>query len=107
MIFIDAINVKIRDGQVAKRPIYLALGVTAGGERDVLGLWAGEHSDGEGHLAVSDIDPPRRAPARTPASHPSTRGPGPRSSTAWPTGKRWHRQPAPARHPGEKAIGPR
>ena len=41
-------NVKIREGQVANRPIYLALGVTVDGERDVLGLWAGEHGDGEG-----------------------------------------------------------
>ena len=44
----DAINVKIREGQVANRPVYLALGVTVDGERDVLGLWAGEHGDGEG-----------------------------------------------------------
>jgi transposase-like protein len=48
VIFIDVINVKIRDGQVAKRPAYTALAVTVDGERDVLGLWAGEHSDGEG-----------------------------------------------------------
>jgi transposase-like protein len=48
VIFIDAIQVKIREGQVANRPIYLALGVTADGERDILGLWAGEHGDGEG-----------------------------------------------------------
>ena len=48
VIFIDALNVKIREGQVANRPIYLALGVTVDGERDVLGLWAGEHGDGEG-----------------------------------------------------------
>ena len=48
VIFIDAINVKIREGQVANRPIYLALGVTVDGGRDVLGLWAGEHGDGEG-----------------------------------------------------------
>ena len=48
VIFIDAIRVKIRDGQVANRPIYLALGVTVDGERDILGLWAGEHGDGEG-----------------------------------------------------------
>ena len=47
-VFIDAINVKIREGNVANRPIYLALGVTVDGERDVLGLWAGEHGDGEG-----------------------------------------------------------
>ena len=48
VVFIDAINVKIREGQVANRPIYLALGVTVDGERDVPGLWAGEHGDGEG-----------------------------------------------------------
>src|SRR5690242_14859749 len=48
VLFIDVINVKIRDGQVANRPIYVILGVTAGGERDIFGLWAGEHGDGEG-----------------------------------------------------------
>ncbi len=48
VIFIDAINVKIRDGNVANRPIYVALAVTVEGTRDVLGLWAGEHGDGEG-----------------------------------------------------------
>jgi len=48
VVFIDAINVKIREGQVANRPVCLALGVTVDGERDVLGLWAGEHGDGEG-----------------------------------------------------------
>jgi putative transposase len=48
VIFVDAIYVKIREGQVANRPVYLALGVTADGQRDVLGLWAGEHGDGEG-----------------------------------------------------------
>ena len=48
VLFIDVINVKIRDGQVANRPVYVILGVTADGERDVLGLWAGEHGDGEG-----------------------------------------------------------
>src|SRR5689334_21553280 len=48
VLFIDAINVKIRDGQVANRPIYTVHTVTADGERDILGLWAGEHGDGEG-----------------------------------------------------------
>jgi putative transposase len=48
VLFVDVINVKIRDGNVANRPIYVALAVTADGERDVLGLWAGEHGDGEG-----------------------------------------------------------
>ena len=48
VIFVDAIRVKIRDGNVVNRPIYLAMGVTVEGERDILGLWAGEHGDGEG-----------------------------------------------------------
>lgn len=48
VIFIDCVNVKIRDGEVANRPIYLALAVTTEGTRDILGLWAGEHGDGEG-----------------------------------------------------------
>ncbi|WP_263422368.1 transposase [Arthrobacter sp. StoSoilB5] len=39
---------KIRGGQVSERPIYLALAVTSEGTSDILGLWAGEHSDGEG-----------------------------------------------------------
>src|SRR5690606_28489270 len=46
VIFIDAINVKIRDGQVANRPIYVAPAVTAGGRRDILGLWAGDGGEG-------------------------------------------------------------
>ena len=35
-------------GNVANRPIYIALAVTVEGTRDILGLWAGEHGDGEG-----------------------------------------------------------
>ena len=45
-IFIDAIVVKIGDGQVANRPIYAAIGVSLAGERDVLGLWAGTGGEG-------------------------------------------------------------
>jgi transposase-like protein len=45
-IFIDAIVVKIRDGQVANRPIYAAIGVTLDGDKDVLGLWAGTGGEG-------------------------------------------------------------
>jgi transposase-like protein len=46
VLFIDAIHVKIRDGQVANRPIYVALAVTVDGERDILGLWAGDGGEG-------------------------------------------------------------
>jgi putative transposase len=45
-IFIDTVVVKIRDGQVANRPIYAAIGVTLEGERDILGLWAGTGGEG-------------------------------------------------------------
>ena len=46
VVFLDAINVKIRDGKVANRPIYVALAVTAEGTRDILGLWAGDGGEG-------------------------------------------------------------
>ncbi|MCC6435982.1 MAG: IS256 family transposase [Acidimicrobiales bacterium] len=46
VVFIDAIFVKVREGQVANRPIYVAVGVSVDGERDILGLWAGEGGEG-------------------------------------------------------------
>lgn len=46
VVFIDAIHVKIRDGQVANRPIYVALAVTTEGNRDILGLWVGDGGEG-------------------------------------------------------------
>jgi len=46
VVFIDAIHVKVRDGQVANRPIYIALAVTTEGNRDILGLWAGDGGEG-------------------------------------------------------------
>src|ERR1700684_2031126 len=45
-VFIDAIVVKVRDGQVANRPIYAAIGVSLEGEKDILGLWAGTGGEG-------------------------------------------------------------
>lgn len=47
-VFIDAIMVKIRDGQVRNRPIYAAIGVDLDGNKDILGMWAG---DGDGESA--------------------------------------------------------
>ena len=46
VMFIDAIMVKVRDGQVTNRPVYVAIGVTCNGERDILGLWAGDGGEG-------------------------------------------------------------
>jgi len=42
VIFIDAIMVKVRDGQVRNKPMYVVIGVTVNGERDILGIWAGD-----------------------------------------------------------------
>lgn len=65
VVFIDAILVKIRDGAVANRPIYVALAVTTEGRREILGLWAGDGGEGAKHwmhiltevknLGVSDV----------------------------------------------------
>ena len=46
VVFVDAIHVKIRDGQVANRPVYTVVGVSVEGTRDVLGLWVGDGSEG-------------------------------------------------------------
>lgn len=47
VLLIDAIVVKVRDAQVANRPVYVVIGVDLAGERDVLGLWLGP-TGGEG-----------------------------------------------------------
>jgi transposase-like protein len=46
VIFIDCVHVKVRDGQVANRPVYVTLAVTVDGTRDILGLWAGDGGEG-------------------------------------------------------------
>ncbi len=46
VVFIDAIVVKVRDGQVRNKPFYVAVGVTTAGERDILGIWAGDGGEG-------------------------------------------------------------
>jgi putative transposase len=46
VVFIDAIQVKIRDGQVANRPVYTVVGVTVDGMREIIGLWIGDGGEG-------------------------------------------------------------
>src|SRR3984885_11798888 len=41
VVFIDALMVKIRDGVVSNRPVYLAIGIDCEGAKQVLGLWVG------------------------------------------------------------------
>jgi transposase-like protein len=47
IVYIDALMVKIRDGVVANRPAYLAVGVDLEGRKHVLGIWIGD-TKGEG-----------------------------------------------------------
>jgi putative transposase len=41
VVFIDALMVKIRDGVVTNRAVYVAIGVDCDGAKQVLGLWVG------------------------------------------------------------------
>jgi putative transposase len=47
VVLIDAIVLKVRDGAVSNRPVYVAIGISLDGMRDVLGLWMGP-SGGDG-----------------------------------------------------------
>ncbi|SFV24946.1 Transposase (or an inactivated derivative) [Micrococcus terreus] len=46
VIFVDAIVVKVRDGQVRNTPFYVVMGVTTNGEREIPGIWAGDGAEG-------------------------------------------------------------
>jgi len=39
IVYLDCIHVKVRDGTVRVKAVYLAIGVTMAGEKEVLGLW--------------------------------------------------------------------
>jgi transposase-like protein len=52
-VLIDAIVVKIRDGQVANRPVYAAIGVTLHGRKDVA-----DHCPQPLTAVVTGADPP-------------------------------------------------
>lgn len=47
VLLIDCIVIKVRDGNVQNRPVYVVMGINLDGERDVLGMWVGP-TGGEG-----------------------------------------------------------
>jgi transposase-like protein len=49
--------VNIRDGKVANKAVYVALGVDVDGCRDILGLWVGEGGEGAGewHQYLTEV----------------------------------------------------
>lgn len=42
VFFVGVIVVRVRGGQVRNVPFYVVMGVTVNGERDILGIWAGD-----------------------------------------------------------------
>jgi putative transposase len=46
VLFVDAINVRIREGKVVNRPVYVVVAVTVEGTRDILGIWVGDGGEG-------------------------------------------------------------
>src|SRR6202789_2293219 len=59
VVFFDALRVKIRsDGGVTNKAVYLALGIQADGQRDVLGLWIEQTEGAKFWLKVfNDLKP--------------------------------------------------
>jgi len=41
VLLVDGIRIKIRDGTVTNRVVYVVMGINMDGERDILGLWVG------------------------------------------------------------------
>ena len=39
IVYLDCIHVKVREGAVRVKAVYLAIGITMNGEKEVLGLW--------------------------------------------------------------------
>lgn len=55
IVFLDALRVKIRDAesrQVKNKAVYVALGVTPEGEREVLGLWIANNEGAKFWLSI-------------------------------------------------------
>ena len=57
VVFIDALMVKIRDGVVTNRPVYLAIGIDCEGAKQVLGLWVGPTHRGVGQVLAARCCP--------------------------------------------------
>ena len=44
IVFMDAIHYHVRsEGQIIKKAVYIAIGISSSGEKDVIGMWVGEN----------------------------------------------------------------
>jgi len=47
IVYLDCIHVKVREGAVRMRTVYLAIGVTLAGEKEVFGVWLAQTEDAD------------------------------------------------------------
>jgi putative transposase len=52
IVYLDCIHVKIREGTVRVKAVYLAIGITIEGEKEVLGLWLAQNEGAKFWLQV-------------------------------------------------------
>jgi transposase-like protein len=53
IMFLDAIHYNVRqEGRVVKKAVYIAIGITLKGTKDVMGLWIGENESAKYWLSV-------------------------------------------------------
>lgn len=52
IVYLDCLHVKVRDGAVRVKAVYLAIGVTLTGEKEVLGLWLAQSEGAKFWLQV-------------------------------------------------------
>jgi putative transposase len=53
VVFMDAIHFNVKqDGMITKKAAYMAIGVDLDGQKDVLGIWIGEHESAKFWLSV-------------------------------------------------------
>ncbi len=53
VLLVDGISIKIRDGTVSNRVVYVVMGINLEGERDILGLWVGPTGGGSAKFWLS------------------------------------------------------
>jgi transposase-like protein len=52
IVYLDCIHVKVREGSVRVKAVYLAIGITMAGEKEVLGLWLAQSEGAKFWLQV-------------------------------------------------------
>jgi hypothetical protein len=82
VVFIDAIHVKVRGGQAANRAFQTAIGVTADGKRDILGIWASPGREGFAGCPHRALQPWRRGYVHRGSASPVTKPPSNRRASS-------------------------